>query len=80
MKCVYCDKKVGRKSSFCSYCGKEITEEQKNVQKNEITVGSVFKKIGKGIWFVISSIGYIIGTIFAFNFICDLFSGDKKKK
>lgn len=38
----------------------------------------VLKTIWKGIKFVFGSILYIIGVLFSFNFIMDMFEGGKK--
>ena len=38
----------------------------------------VLKAIWKGIKFVFGSILYIIGVLFSFNFILDMFEGGKK--
>ena len=39
---------------------------------------SVIKAIGKGFYYVGASILYIVGALFCFNFIMDLFDNKKK--
>lgn len=81
MKCSNCNEKIKKNTNFCPNCGIEIKiDDSLSNSKKSFTLLNIFKAIGKGIWFVISSIGYIIGTIFAFEFICDLFGGKKDKK
>lgn len=77
LKCGNCNEKIKKGLSFCPNCGKEITAESVQVEKNVFL--TVVKAIGKGIWLVICCIGYLIATIFAFNLIMDFFEGKDKK-
>ena len=79
MKCSNCNNKLKKGSNFCSECGQEITIDANNLpEKKQNKFVSVFKSIGKGLYFIGASIIYIFAVIFTFKFITDLFENKKK--
>jgi len=79
MKCSSCNNKLKKGTNFCPKCGQEIIIDANNLpEKNPNKFVSVFKSIGKGLYFIGTSIVYIFAVIFTFKFIMDLFENKKK--
>ena len=56
--------------------GKQLQDIERNIKE---WIMKVLKAIWKGIKFIGGSILYIIGVLFSFNFIMDMFNGGKDK-